>query len=66
MELKEKLKQFKDSKAFAVIKNVAPEVLDQATDIAASIYPPLGIVNGFVDKAIEVAKTKGKPGVLIP
>jgi hypothetical protein len=59
MELKEKLKQFKDSKAFSVIKNVAPEVLDQATDIAASIYPPLGIVNGFVDKAIDIAKSKG-------
>jgi hypothetical protein len=59
MELKAKLKQFKDSKAFSVIKNVAPEVLDQATDIAASIYPPLGIVNGFVDKAIDIAKAKG-------
>lgn len=59
MELKAKFKQFKDSKAFQVIKNIAPEVLDQATDIAATIYPPLGIVNSFVDKAIEVAKSKG-------
>jgi hypothetical protein len=59
MELKAKFKQFKDSKAFQAIKNIAPEVLDQATDIAATIYPPLGIVNSFVDKAIEVAKAKG-------
>ena len=56
---KEKLKQFKDSKVFSVIKTLVPEVLDQVTDIAASIYPPLGIVNTFVDKAIDAAKAKG-------
>ena len=59
MSAKEKFKRFKDSKAFQVIKNIAPEILDQATDIAATIFPPLGIVNNFVDKAISNAKAKG-------
>jgi hypothetical protein len=59
MNLKENIKKFKDSKAFQLVKNIAPEILDQATDIAATIYPPLGIVNAFVDKAIDVAKAKG-------
>jgi hypothetical protein len=59
MELKDKLKQFKDSKVFGVIKDVAPALIDTATDIAADIYPPLEIVNKLVDKAIGVAKEKG-------
>lgn len=59
MSFKDNVKKFKDSKAFLAIKKIAPEILDQATDIAASIYPPLGIVNAFVDKAIDAAKAKG-------
>ena len=60
MELKDKLTQFKDSKVFGVIKEVAPALIDTATDIAADIYPPLEIVNKIVDKAIGVAKDKGE------
>jgi len=52
-------KKFKDSKLFQTIKNVAPEVLDTVTDIAADVYPPLGVVNNLVDKALGVAKEKG-------
>ena len=59
MELKNKLTQFKDSKVFGVIKEVAPALIDTATDIAADIYPPLEIVNKIVDKAIGVAKDNG-------
>lgn len=59
MELKQKLQQFKDSKIFAVVKEVAPDILDSATDIAADIYPPLEIVNKLVDKAIGKAKESG-------
>lgn len=58
MSAKEK-KKFKDSALFGVIKQVAPEVLDKATDIAASIYPPLGIVNTVVDSALDMAKGRG-------
>lgn len=59
MELKNKFKQFKDSKVFNVVKDVAPALIDTATDIAADIYPPLEIVNKLVDKAIGVAKNEG-------
>ena len=58
---KEKLKQFKDSGVFQVIKQVAPAIIDTATDIAADIYPPLEIVNKLVDKAIGVAKDNNNP-----
>jgi hypothetical protein len=51
-------KKFKDSKLFQTIKNVAPEVLDTVTDIAADVYPPLGVVNNLVDKALGVAQDK--------
>ena len=59
MELKNKFKQFKDSKVFSVVKDVAPALIDTATDIAADIYPPLEIVNKLVDKAIGVDKNEG-------
>jgi len=59
MKIKEKFKQFKDSKVFGVIKQVAPALIDTVTDIAADIYPPLEIVNKLVDKAIGVAKENG-------
>jgi hypothetical protein len=48
--------KFKDTAIFKTIKNIAPEVLDTVTDIAATIYPPLGVVNNLVDKALGVAK----------
>lgn len=55
-------KKFKDTKIFSVIKNIAPEALDMVTDVAASVYPPLGVVNTMVDKALGVAKDKGDAG----
>lgn len=51
-----KRKKFKDSKLFKTIKDVAPQVLDTVTDIAADVYPPLGVVNNLVDKALGVAQ----------
>ena len=51
-------KPFKDTAIFQMIKNIAPEVLDKVTDVAASIYPPLGIVNTMVDAALGKAKGK--------
>ena len=51
-----KKKKFKDSKLFKTIKEVAPQVLDTVTDIAADVYPPLGAVNDLVDKALGVAQ----------
>lgn len=51
-----KKKKFKDSKLFKTIKEVAPQVLDTVTDIAADVYPPLGAVNELVDKALGVAQ----------
>lgn len=51
-----KRKKFKDSKLFKTIKEVAPQVLDTVTDIAADVYPPLGAVNELVDKALGVAQ----------
>lgn len=51
-----KKKKFKDSKLFKTIKDVAPQVLDTVTDIAADVYPPLGVVNNLVDKALGVAQ----------
>lgn len=54
-EKKEK-KPFKETGVFKAIKNVAPDILDTVTDVAASIYPPLGIVNTMVDKALDRAK----------
>jgi len=54
-------KKFKDTKLFQTIKKFAPEVLDKATDIAATIYPPLGIVNSIVDKGLDALKAKGDP-----
>jgi len=54
--------KFKDTAIFKTIKSIAPEVLDTVTDIAATVYPPLGIVNTLVDKALGVAKGKGNSG----
>lgn len=51
--------KFKDTAIFKTIKNVAPDVIDTVTDIAASVYPPLGVVNSLVDKALEVVVEKG-------
>jgi hypothetical protein len=53
-------KKFKDSALFGAIKNLAPEILDKATDIASTIYPPLGIVNTLVDSGLDALKNKGK------
>ena len=58
-KVKEKFKQFKDSNVFQIIKQVAPAIIDTATDIAADIYPPLEIVNKLVDRAMGVAKANG-------
>lgn len=52
-------KKFKDSALFGVIKQVAPEILDKATDVMASVYPPLGIVNTIVDSGIDKMRAKG-------
>jgi hypothetical protein len=57
-----KRKAFKDTAIFKAIKSVAPEVLDTVTDVAATVYPPLGVVNTLVDKALGVAKDKDEPG----
>ena len=48
----ENKKKFKDTKLFATIKAVAPQALDVVTDVAASVYPPLGVVNTIVDNAL--------------
>ncbi len=61
MELKEKLTPFKDSKIFGVIKDIAPAVLDGATDLVATAFPALAPVNNLIDKAIDVAKKNNKP-----
>jgi hypothetical protein len=55
-------KKFKDTAVFKAIKSIAPEVLDTVTDVAAAVYPPLGVVNTLVDKALGVAKDKDMPG----
>ena len=52
-------KKFKDSLLFGAIKQFAPDIIDKATDIAASIYPPLGIVNTIIDSGIAKLKAKG-------
>ena len=49
-------KPFKDTGIFKAIKALAPEALDLVTDVAASVYPPLGIVNKMVDKALDKAR----------
>lgn len=58
-------KPFKDSAVFKAVKQFAPEILDKATDIAASIYPPLGIVNTVVDSALDVARGKGDDNAIV-
>jgi len=58
-------KPFKDSAVFKAVKQFAPEILDKATDIAASIYPPLGIVNTVVDSALDVARSKGDDNAIV-
>lgn len=52
-------KKFKDSALFGVIKSVAPQVLDGATDLVATAFPALAPLNNLVDKAIGIAKEKG-------
>lgn len=52
-------KKFKDTKLFATIKQVAPAALDTITDIAATVYPPLGVVNTLVDSALGIATEEG-------
>lgn len=58
--MKKDKKPFKDTKVFAAIQKVAP-ALDIGLDIASSIYPPLGVVNGLVDTAKKIAKDKKLP-----
>ena len=58
---KKNRKKFKETKLFQTIKKFAPEVLDKATDIAATVFPPLGIVNNIVDTGIDLLKAKGDP-----
>jgi hypothetical protein len=55
-EQKKERKPFKDSALFGIIKSVAPEVLDGATDLVATAFPALAPVNNLVDKALGVAK----------
>jgi len=50
---KKNKKPFKESGIFKAIKSIAPEVLDTVTDVAATVYPPLGIVNNLVDKVLD-------------
>lgn len=45
-------KPFKDTKLFQTIKQVAPAALDVVTDVAATVYPPLSIVDNLVDVAL--------------
>jgi hypothetical protein len=52
-------KPFKETALFQTLKTVAPAVLDTVTDVAASVYPPLSVVDKLVDKAIGVAKDEG-------
>lgn len=64
MSLKEKAQKFKDSQLFNTIKDVAPGVLDTVTDIAATVYPPLGAVNMVVDSALNMLdKDKDKEAI---
>lgn len=49
-------KKFKDTGLFKTIKALAPEALDKITDVAASVYPPLGVVNTLVDSVLDKAK----------
>ena len=58
--MKKDRKPFKDSAVFKAIKSVAPEIIDKATDIAAMVYPPLGMVNTLIDSAMGVARSKGQ------
>jgi len=59
MPRKKDRKKFKDTKLFATIKQFAPEILDKATDIAATIFPPLGVVNAIIDTGLDILKAKG-------
>lgn len=59
MELKEKFKQFKDSPLFGIIKSVAPDILDGATDLVATAFPALAPLNNLVDKALDRCRDKG-------
>ena len=52
-------KPFKDSKLFSVIKKVAPNVLDSATDLMATAVPALSPLNDIIDRAIGVASDNG-------
>jgi cell shape-determining protein MreC len=56
---KKNRKPFKDSKLFATIKKIAPNVLDSATDIMATAVPALSPLNNIIDKAIGVASDNG-------
>lgn len=56
---KKNRKPFKDSKLFATIKKIAPNVLDGATDIMATAVPALAPLNNVIDRAIGVATDNG-------
>jgi len=49
-------KRFKNSKLFAAIKKVAPNVLDGATDVIATAIPALAPLNVLIDSAINAAQ----------
>lgn len=57
--MKKEKKKFKDSALFGAIKTFAPEIIDKVTDVAASVYPPLSIVNTIVDAGLDKMKEKG-------
>lgn len=56
---KAKLAKFKDSPLFGIIKNLAPDLLDGATDLVATAFPALAPINNLVDKALDRCKEKG-------
>ena len=56
---KAKLAKFKDSQLFGIVKSLAPDLLDGATDLVATAFPALAPINNLVDKALDRCKEKG-------
>ena len=46
-------KKFKDTGLFKALKGIAPKALDVATDIGASVFPPLAVVDSILDEAAK-------------
>lgn len=44
-------KEFKDTGLFKALKGIAPKALEVATDIGASVFPPLAVVDAVIEEA---------------